>query len=219
MTTLFGSVLAAALLAQIQGGQLEGNVVDDQNRPVDGAQIAFRSPVPWRSKVAPVDLRATAAGDGRFRIVLPSLPGGYIGRRLWAYRAGLALAAEPILEGTPQNMVLHKPVPKAIKIEGPDGRAVAGARVAPRVISFRERGSMAAAVPESLAESLAVTTGPDGSATLDYLAPGQRLDTVRQSRPPRPARKTSRSTMGPAASVRARKSSSGSSPRATSPAG
>ena len=56
---------------------------------------------------------------------------------------------------------------------------MAGARVAPRVISFRERGSMAAAVPNSLAESLAVTTGPDGGATLDYLAPGQQLEAVR----------------------------------------
>ena len=213
MTTLFGSVITAALMAQIQGGPLVGYVVDDQSRPVAGAQIAFHAPVPWGSKVAPVNLGATTDGDGRFRIVLPSVPGGYIGRRLWAFHAGLALAAEPIPEGTPRNMVLRKPAQRTIKIEGPDGRAVAGARVAPRVISFLERGSMAAAVPDSLAESLAVTTGPDGSATLDYLAPGTSWRVYELPRP-RPARKTSRSRTGPAARPWARISRFGSNPRA-----
>ena len=218
MTTLFGSVLAAALMAQIQVGPFEGKVVDDQRRSVDGAQIAFHLPVPWGSKVEPADLRATTDRDGGFRIVLPSLRGGYAGRQLWAFCAGMALTAEPLREGSPRTIVLRKAAPKTIKIEGPDGRPMAGARISPRVISFRERGSMAAAVPESLAESLAVTTGRDGSATLDYPVPGTSWR-VYVSRPPRSARKTSRSTMGPAARSRAGQSRSGSSPRATSPAG
>ena len=72
--------------------------------------------------------------------------------------------------------------------------------------------------PNSLAESLAVTTGPDGNATLDYLAPGHQLGGYALRRP-RSARKTSRSWMGPAAKARARRSPSSSSPRATWPAG
>ncbi len=180
MTILSGALFAIALLAQTPAERgIAGIVVDDQGKPVATARVIYQTSIPWGSKAKPIDGRATTDVAGQFRIALPSLPGGYIGRRLWAFRAGLALAAEPILEGTPQNMVLHKPAPKTIKIEGPDGRTLAGARVAPRVISFRERGSMAAAVPNSLAESLAVTTGPDGSATLVYLAPGQQLEAVR----------------------------------------
>jgi Carboxypeptidase regulatory-like domain len=179
MTTLFGTVLAAALLAQISAGTIEGTVVDDQGKPIVGAQIALHAAVPWGSKVEPLDMRATTDGDGRFRLVLPSARGGYAGRQLWASRAGLALAAEPVPEGAPRIMVLHKAAPKTIKIEGPEGRAVAGARISPRVISFPDRGSLPAAVPDALAESRAVTTGTNGTATLDYLAPGHQLAGVR----------------------------------------
>ena len=76
-------------------------------------------------------------------------------------------------------MALRKSAPKTIKIEGPDGRAVAGARISPRVISFSDGRNASGVVPESLAESRAVTTGPDGKATLDYLAGAHMLVAVR----------------------------------------
>ena len=34
-------------------------------------------------------------------------------------------------------MVLHKAVPRTVKVEGPDGRPVTGARISPRVIWLR----------------------------------------------------------------------------------
>jgi len=113
MTTLFGPILAAAVLAQFQGGPLEGKVVDDQGRPVDGAQIAFHLPVPWRNTVDSVDLRATTNRDGRFRMVLPSLRGGYAGRRLWAFGAAAVarleqFPASPMLDSARQRVAeLH----------------------------------------------------------------------------------------------------------------
>ncbi len=41
MTTLFASILAMALVAQIQGGTIQGKVVDDQGKPVADAQVVF----------------------------------------------------------------------------------------------------------------------------------------------------------------------------------
>ena len=50
MTTLFGPILATALLAQIQGGTIQGRVVDDQGKPVAGAQVVFFAPPPSKAR-------------------------------------------------------------------------------------------------------------------------------------------------------------------------
>ena len=39
MTSFFGPLLAAAMVAQFQGGKLQGTVVDDQGKPVDPAEV------------------------------------------------------------------------------------------------------------------------------------------------------------------------------------
>jgi len=176
MSAFFGPILAAALVGQFQGGTLQGTVVDDQGKPVPGAQVVLHAPAPWGGKVEPVEARATTDAEGRYRLITPSLRGVYLLRaRIWAFRPGLAFAA---LQELPGALALHKPAPKTVKIEGPDGRAVAGARVSPRVISFGD-GSTPADMPDSLAEPRTVTTGPDGTATLDYLAAGHQLVAVR----------------------------------------
>ena len=46
MTSLLGPLLAVALVAQTQGGMLEGTVVDDRGNPVAGAQVVFRPAPP-----------------------------------------------------------------------------------------------------------------------------------------------------------------------------
>ena len=62
-------------------------------------------------------------------------------------------------------------------IASADGKPIAGSRIVPRVISIF--GKAPAEIPDSLAHPLAATTGPDGKATLNYLAVRDRLMTVR----------------------------------------
>ena len=67
-------------------------------------------------------------------------------------------------------------------MEGSDGQPVPGARLAPQIINIGGRATRDE-VPETLAMPLAVTTGPDGTATLNYLAGGDQLVTVRLTAP------------------------------------
>jgi len=178
MTTLALTFLVAALVAQIQGGPLEGTVVDEQSNPVAGAQVVFFAPPPLEGNVDPVEVRTNTDAGGRFRLTSPPL--GRVamnGVHVWAYRAGSAITAVPSYL-PPLNLVLRKPEPRTIKIEGPDGRPVAGALVSPRVI-FVAGEDPIAEVPGALAMPLVVTTGPDGTATLNYLAGGDLLLAVR----------------------------------------
>ncbi len=41
MTMLFGSILATAVVAQLQGGMIQGKVVDDQGKPVPDAPVVY----------------------------------------------------------------------------------------------------------------------------------------------------------------------------------
>ena len=179
MTSLLGPLLVSTLLAQIDGGTVQGKVTDDHGKPVAGAQVVFHAPAPRESKVDPITLRATTNAEGLFRLVVPSRPGLSIRRAMvWVFHPGLAIASMASLQELPGTMVLHKAVPKTITIEGPDGRPVAGARISPRLVSLALRDTPIA-VPDSVAELRAVTTGPDGKATLDYLANGALLFAVR----------------------------------------
>jgi hypothetical protein len=178
MTTLFTPILAAALMSQFQGGQFVGTVVDDQGEAVAGANVVFYCPTPLEIQNNPTEVRATTAAEGQFRLTvsaLQRLPN--FRAHVWAFRPGLALAATG-LDELSKPLILHKPVLKTLKIEGPDGQPVVGARIDPRVIWFAAR-STPASMPESLAEPRAVTTGPDGRARLNYLAAGDRLVAVR----------------------------------------
>ncbi len=110
--------------------------------------------------------------------LMSQFQGGKVRRAyVWAHRPGSAIAA---VSGSLLNPTLAwlKPEPRTIKIEGPAGQPVAGALVSPRVI-FSAGGTATAEVPESLAAPRTVTTGPDGTATINYLAAGDRLVAVR----------------------------------------
>jgi RNA polymerase sigma factor (sigma-70 family) len=158
---------------------IERAVVDDQGKPVAGAEVVIDVPVPWSGKLEPVVVRATTDAEGRFRFVAPSLRRVTPTRALiWAFHPGLAITVVARLGELPRTLVLHKPAPKTITIEGPDSRPIAGVRVSPLAITVSgERENVH--VPDSLAEAWAVMTGPDGKATLDYLAAGDELVAVR----------------------------------------
>ena len=177
MTTLFGPILAAALFAQIQGATLEGKVVDEAGKPVVGAEVVFYAPPSWEGNVEPVVVQTTTGADGRYRLTTPPLGRGVNnGLYVWVYQPGSALTAAPSYQ-LPPAIVLRKPAPKTVRVEGPDGRPVAGACVSVRAL-YVTNGGLANA-PESLAAALAIATGPDGNADLKYLAGPDQLMAVR----------------------------------------
>ena len=178
MMSLFGPLLAAAIVAQFQGGALEGAVVDEAGKPVADAQVAFFAPAPWGGKVQPAEARARTDAGGRFRLAVPLLTGVYLGRsRVWVYRSGLGITAAPV-HGLSRALVLRSAKPRTIKVEGADGQPVAGALISPRVMSIGDE-SIGENMPEALAGTLSVTTGPDGIATLHGLSSGDPLVAVR----------------------------------------
>ena len=78
----------------------------------------------------------------------------------------------------PRPLALRKSALKTVTIEGPDGLPIAAGRVSPLAITVGGgRGTID--VPDSLAASWAVVTGPDGKATLDYLAAADTLVAIR----------------------------------------
>jgi hypothetical protein len=177
MTTLLGPILAVALMAQIQGGTLEGKVVDDDGKSIVNAEVVFFAPAPWEGTVGPVVVSTKTGAGGRYRLTTPPLGRGIInGVHVWAYRPGLAVTAAPSYQ-LPAALVLHKPAPKTVKVEGPGGQPLAGARISLRALFVSP--TTIADGPDSIAEPLAVTTGADGTASLSYLASGHQLVAVR----------------------------------------
>ena len=121
MTTLLGSILATALVAQFQGGTIEGKVVDDQRRPVSAAQVVFYAPPPLEGTVDPVEVRTQTDAGGQFRLVSPPLGRtAMTGVHVWAYRPGSAITAAPSYQ-PPLDLVLRKPQPRTVRVASSAG--------------------------------------------------------------------------------------------------
>ncbi len=176
MTMFLGSILATALVVQAEGSNLPGKIVDDQGKPVEGTQVIFFIPRPWIGNGETVELETKTNAQGEFHLILSRLQRA-APFRLWAYRPGWAVAT--IESRSSQfSVVLHRAQPRTVKVEGPDGHPIAGARLSPLFLDNAGRRTRDE-LPRTLANQLAVTTGSDGQATLNYLAFGVKLVTVR----------------------------------------
>ena len=108
---------------------------------------------------------------------IPPLKRIYVnGANFLAYRPGLAITAKSIA-WPPYRLVLEKPRPRTLMVEGKGGQPIAGARVIPRFLAIFGSGTVD--VPASLADPLATSTGPDGKTTITYLAARDQLAAVR----------------------------------------
>jgi Carboxypeptidase regulatory-like domain len=177
VTTLPLSILFLTLIAQSSPARpARANVIDGDGKPVANARVVLYAPPVAYLKGDPVEVEAKTGADGQFSLVIPPLERAVInGISVVAYAPGLAIGATSILRGA--RIVLQAPQPRTVKVEGPDGQPIAGARVALRVLyAF---GGTLAEIPQSLADSLAITTGPDGSTSIGYLAARDQLVAVR----------------------------------------
>ncbi|MGC8641745.1 MAG: hypothetical protein ACP5XB_17905, partial [Isosphaeraceae bacterium] len=180
MTTLFASFLATVLVAQGQGGTVQGKVVDDQGKPVADAQVVCLTPRPWTGAGGSVELQTKTDAQGRFQLS-PTRLQRAASSRLWVCRPGWTVASGESNPSPPQ-VAVHKAQPRIVKVEDADGRPVAGVRLSPLVLNGPGRWGRDE-VPDTVAMQLAVTTGADGQVTLNYLAGGDRLVTVRLTAP------------------------------------
>jgi hypothetical protein len=183
MLMLLSPLLAAMVIAQAQPSRFElGEVVDDQGKPVADAQVVlYAPPLEWgKENTAEAQTRTDARGQ--FYLKTPPLGRTIVnGVNYLAYRPGLAISANVYI-GRDHRLVLRKPEPRPVKIEGPDSQPIAGARIAPLILHVFNGNT--ANIPKTLADLLAVNTGPDGRATLNYLAARDQLVAVRVSADP-----------------------------------
>jgi hypothetical protein len=176
-TMLLGALLAAVLAQSEPDRALTGQVVDDKGKPVAGARVVLYGPPLNVGKENAAEAGTTTDGEGRYRVKIPPLGRQVVnGVNLLVYHPGLTIAAHPFFR-RPEKIVLRQPEPRAVTVEGPDGRPVAGALIAPKVLVIFDR--TIAEIPESLSGPLAVTTGPDGRATLGYLTARDQLAAAR----------------------------------------
>ncbi len=170
-------VFLAILLAQGAGERvINGVVVDAQGKGVGGARIVFGGSAVAPDRNAVIAVQGSSDADGNFRLTIPRI-GMALAREvnLLAYRPGLAVGAVGIAR-PPHRIVLRAAKPRTVKIRTAAGAAVAGARIRPRMIHVFA-GTLAD-VPGPLADQLAATTGPDGSATIDFLPERAQLVAV-----------------------------------------
>ena len=182
-TMLSVSFLVAAFVAQVQADpNITGAVVDGRGNEVADAQVILYAPPASFGSADPVEVKAKTDAHGKFRIAIPKLGLGRSFRNwanLLASRPGSAIGAALLSGASPYRLVLEDAKPRMIKIEGPGGEPVKGARVALRRLHVFS-GTLAE-IPDSLAESLATDTAPDGTTTIGYVAARDQVVAVRIS--------------------------------------
>ncbi len=180
MMAIVGPLLAAALVAQAQPDKPRtGEVVDGQGKPVAGARVIFYSPPVGYGKGDPVEVETRTDAAGKFSLKVPPLKRILVnGVNYLAYHPGLSITAQAFFR-PPIRLALEKPVPRTVRVVGPDGSSIAGATVRLRLLYVFNKAI--AIVPSSMADALATTTGSDGTTTLNYVAPRDQVAAVRVS--------------------------------------
>ena len=133
MTTLFSSILAAALVAQVQARTIQGMVVDDQGKPVADARVVFFAERLSNGMSDPVEIEAWSDVAGQFQLA-PTPPKLRVLFDIWAYRPGLAISFARSYK-PPLKPISRKPQPRTVKVEGTDGQPVPGAIFSARTVN------------------------------------------------------------------------------------
>jgi hypothetical protein len=164
--------LVMMALAQAPAGSatLSGQVVNAEGRPAAGVEVVLSM---GRGHVeCSVLSRAKSDRDGRFRIDVPAESDPRRARfylALWAHdpKAGLGGQAPLPAAGSVQ-LKLGGPAHAAVRVVGPDGKPVAGARVTPAWLHTTREARPGSTVPlaDALAKRLAAATDADGKGEI-----------------------------------------------------
>jgi hypothetical protein len=169
-----GLMLLLAVLGDEPTTTLAGQVVDAMGAPAAGADVVLTG-FP-KSRKLPTVARGKTDAAGRFALERPANLAGegpWRAVRLWASRPGdrlvhVAFPGPLPAAGEPVRLALPPRGAAEFRVEGPDGRAVAGARVRVRGVA-----PVFVAPPEELARRVEATTDADGLARIDAVSGAQ----------------------------------------------
>ena len=186
------SVTALVILALAQtqvlsaAATVSGQVLDAKGRPAVGVEVLL-SGLEARSSKRPVLSRAKSDNEGRFKVEVPEEKDPRrAGFRLalWAYLpksglAGQAFTRQAMPAAGSVRLELSGPVQTALRVVGPDGKPIAGARVAP--VSVRVPGGIRPGStyppPDSLTSLLTTETDSEGKGQINRCRP-EDIDAV-----------------------------------------
>ncbi len=181
MMSLIVPLVAVSFMGQAQTDRaVTGVVVDAQGNAIADAKVVFYAPPAADSRRDALEVEARSDAQGNFTLKIPPFGAGrsFVNwANILAYRPGLAVGAVLVSGRPPFRLALREPQPRTIKIEGASGEPVAGARVALRRLYIF--GGTIAELPDSLADSVAASTGSDGKATIHHVAARDQLVAVR----------------------------------------
>ncbi len=169
---------------------LSVEVVDAQGHPLPGVDIGatigyFRGP----GIATTVFERAKSDGQGRARLeVARKRPIGIASYAyIWAHQPGRSIAAASVNLGVqtppPVRLTLEEPAQWTITALGPDGRPIAGLRIAPCVMRPAARRAAPLPVPDEWVDRLSATTDADGTAKPTWFPPNMQLLAIRIAGP------------------------------------
>jgi Carboxypeptidase regulatory-like domain len=187
-----------AVLAQAPASgpvEVVGRVEGAKRQPVAEAQVWVSGRAPAGSR-RDAEARATTDAQGRFRVTVPPPKDAQTSDLPWAVWAthashgfgGQTFTRQSLAKanGEPLVVKLATPGGATVRVLGPDGGTVRGARVFPMMVRVdppsgsvtRKTEFSAYPLPDELAERLAATTGPDGRGTIAAVAPGDLAGVV-----------------------------------------
>jgi hypothetical protein len=164
------------VFAQVPTVPLTGTVVGPGGEPVIGAELVL---VGLPSYDPPVVARGKSGEGGRFSLDRPTtLAGDHHPQRapiLWVVKPGLRAEAIRFPEALPQpnepiRIALEPSGKTQIRVEGPDGGPLSGVKVLPERLKTEYTN-----IPDEVAMLAAGTTGPDGLAVVDAVAPDELI--------------------------------------------
>ncbi|MGP0063644.1 MAG: carboxypeptidase regulatory-like domain-containing protein [Isosphaeraceae bacterium] len=162
---LFASLICVAM-AQGQAAPLSGTVAGPDGTPVAGAELILAG-LPVYDP--PILARGRSDASGRFRLDRPAGLAGqdrYIAPMLWVVKPGFRLSCTKFpgpMPGAdePVRVVLRPPGKAEVRVDGPGGEPLAGARV--RVERF---GRESTNVPDDVADLIEAITDRNGLAVI-----------------------------------------------------
>jgi hypothetical protein len=184
-------LIAMVALSQVWA-PLAGKAVDPEGRPVAGVEILVVQNADTDGKV-PVLARSVTDASGRYELRAPKAaqtPGNHALPSLCAYRPGMALLTyATLLSSGPDDFQLTFEFvkPRRLTIRDGAGNPLSGVRVAPVKIQPQpvapNLGIRGGILPDELTDRIESTSGPDGVAEINCLAPATHLLAVRLTVP------------------------------------